>query len=277
MKKILILTTVICMLLFSSCASFHSTKRPIEENSEGTDFSIERISLEEYEFFSISDSMEGFITNTERKDRICFVRDFESHGDGTYHDIYLLLETTCELFKITIKDRGCYASSLYVCDIDGDSFDEIILQQTMGITGGNGQYLSRIFKINGSYIEELFHSDSFDTGYYSTFSDGFCLNIINRWTSEMHSIKYSERYVNLYFNNSGNVINHTDSILCDSFYSFEPIDIDQDGIFEISCIQYVSLNDHSDYIGDAQCILKYNPIEKQFKVVQSDFSPVDKN
>ena len=55
------------------------------------------------------------------------------------------------------------------------------------------------------------------------------------------------------------------------------MDVDKDGIFEISCKQYVSLSDHADYVGDAESVLKYNSIAKQFEVVQSAFSPMGQN
>ena len=74
----------------------------------------------------------------------------------------------------------------------------------------------------------------------------------------------------IFYDEYGNIIN-SESILCDSFNEFFPKDIDEDGIFEISCVQYVSLNGHSDYIGDAETVIKFNSESKQFEVVKALF------
>ncbi len=279
MKKfIFLIVTIYMLIVFTACENDNKMENFSAgdgSNNGNMDFSIEYTSLNECNNFSFEEPQRGFITNTEHKDSIYLLKDFEAYGDGIYHNAYLLIETPSKLMKITYRDAGCYASNLYLCDVDGDLLDEIVLQQTMGMSGGAGQYLSRIFKINENHIEELFASDSFDTGYYSMFRDGFQLNIINRWTSDLYDLKCIGKYIDIYFDDSGNVINDTASIRCDSFNSFTPIDVDGDGVFELYGSQYISLNGHSDYIGDAQSILKFNPKTKHFEVVESDFSAAE--
>jgi hypothetical protein len=57
----------------------------------------------------------------------------------------------------------------------------------------------------------------------------------------------------------------------DTFYLFEPIDIDGDGVFEIRTAQFCSLDGHSDWLGDAFAILKYNPETGYLEVVRAAF------
>ncbi len=69
---------------------------------------------------------------------------------------------------------------------------------------------------------------------------------------------------------TGSVIKQGD-ILSDSFSEFEPQDIDGDGVFEIVCLQYVSLLGHSDCIGNAKSILKFNSDTQKFAVITAEF------
>ena len=61
-------------------------------------------------------------------------------------------------------------------------------------------------------------------------------------------------------------------MICDGFVKFIPKDVDEDGIFEIECLQLYYLNWHRDFAGYAKSILKFNNEEQQFDVIQAEFS-----
>ena len=61
-------------------------------------------------------------------------------------------------------------------------------------------------------------------------------------------------------------------ILVDSLYELLPIDIDKDGIYEIMGRQYVSLVGHSDGIGSATTVLKFNNEISEFVIIETSFS-----
>ena len=62
----------------------------------------------------------------------------------------------------------------------------------------------------------------------------------------------------------------------ETFRSFEPQDVDNDGIYEIVCSQYASLGDYSSCIGYASTTLKYNTEIKQFEIIRANFYPYSK-
>ena len=62
-------------------------------------------------------------------------------------------------------------------------------------------------------------------------------------------------------------------ILVDSLYELLPIDIDKDGVYEIVGRQYVSLIGHSDGIGSAATVLKFNNEISEFAIIKTSFSP----
>ena len=207
--------------------------------------------------------------------------DYERYGEKSiYHDCYLAIETHS---KVLLKDitgkeyGGSYGDEIFARDIDGDKVDEIILQQIAGMTGGAGQYRSRIFKVVDDKITEIFVSETgnlFDTGFIGVVKNDYKLELQNRFTNYSKTLDLSaeNQYIGVYFDVNGNAIsNAKNEILCDSFREFVPEDIDGDGIFEIACLQYVSLYGHSDYIGDAKSVLKFNPNKQEFDIIKVEF------
>ena len=55
------------------------------------------------------------------------------------YNAYLAVETAGSTYLYDLK-IACYDQCMYVCDVDGDTTDEIIIQQTVGLAGGAGQY-----------------------------------------------------------------------------------------------------------------------------------------
>lgn len=219
---------------------------------------------------TVSKKTEGFSNATKQKRFSAFILCDYNHdtNEKLYHDSYLAIETDDKVLFEDLSNHypGSYSDTLHVCDLDGDLVDEIIVQQTVGMSGGAGQYQSRIYKLmENSRIQEIFISSPqalYDTGF-TGITNGNLLKIKNKFTGyEM----------NLEYNTNKNNQSITPSILCDSFSSFEPQDIDHDGVFEIRCTQYVSLYGHADYIGDAHSVLKYNQKNKQFEVIEASFS-----
>lgn len=209
------------------------------------------------------------------------IYDEEKYGKNSgYHDSFLAVETESKVvFKNLSEKLGSYFDNLYVCDVDGDNTGEIIVQQVVDMFGGAGQYVSRIYKVEESEIKEIFCSPTdrlFDTGFKSEAKDGFKLEITNTFTKSKTVLDFSKdrEYEGVYFDQNGIVIKEA-GILCDSFNKFEPIDTDLDGVFEIECLQYVSLYCHADYIGDARTVLKYNSDSQKIEIIEADFQPYD--
>ncbi len=201
--------------------------------------------------------------------------DYDRYNDKNYHQAYLEVNLGTDTI---MKDLGgSFGDSIFICDIDGDNIDEIVFQQTKGMSGGAGQYDSSIFKITNGNIETIFNSDSmnkFDTGFFAKLKNGCQLEIRNNFTGYMKTFDLADnsKYCLAYFDeNEDPLCNET--VLIDNFREFIPEDIDGDGVYEIACLQYLSIGGHSNYIGDAECFLKYNVQENDFEVVKAEFIP----
>lgn len=152
----------------------------------------------------------------------------------------------------------------FVCaDVDGDDNDEILVQENIGLSGGAGQYLSRVLDFKDGNLVEIFSSDN-ETGIIDT---GFTLDVLNedkfeiknKFTGYCEAFSFAEKR------------NFDGELLIDTFYKFEPCDIDNDGIYEIRCCQYTSFFGHSDFVGTAVSFIKYDNVTSTFNVVDAYF------
>lgn len=170
-----------------------------------------------------------------------------------------------------------YSSAFSLRDVDGDGYCEIIAQYDTGGNGGFGGYVSAIYKVENGMLKQLFSSCStgwfdFDTGFTLSLDDGFLCTVRNKYTS--FETKFTrKRYGTPYFDDDGRVLFAIaeDEMMVDSFYIFMPIDIDNDGTYEIMTAQYCSLWGHVDGVGSAYTILKYDNNAGEMKVVKAGF------
>lgn len=266
-----------------------TTELPLDSKWLSDD--LEKVGLERTK---VSTRAKGFITEQSKIEKdirmVFLLSDCERYDKGSYHDLFLAVQADN---KVIYKDltyntiTGAYSEKLYLNDIDGDSVEEIILHQCIGMTGGAGQYLARIFKVENEEINEIFCSTvltddryiRWETGFTGEEKPDFQLEITNAFTGYTKLIDLSyekDSYIRLgRYDNDGNILKHTD-ISTDTFLTFIPKDIDNDGICEIYCEQYTSHLGHAQHIGHAISILKYNTYIQEFEVIDSWFEPASR-
>ncbi len=196
-------------------------------------------------------------------------------------DVYLAIEANGKLHLKDLaayKDQTCLDCKMLLGDVDGDRDQEIIINETLSASGGGGQYLSRIYDYADGKIVEIYSTIDQDISFKST---GFAAEILkdkklkikNIFTGYDKEISFAARddeYFESWYDKNGNP--EDIEILVDSCYDFTPIDIDDDNICEIECYQYVSLVDHSDFIGTAVSVLKFNPDKNEFEIADASFT-----
>ena len=225
-------------------------------------------------------SLSSSDTAPSSQSQIHLIVDYDKYNDKIYHDSYLVIETKDGLTIEHIGEDGfgSYGDTLYVCDIDGDRLDEIIVHSTIGMSGGAGQYASRVYSYTGNDLSLIFDSLKdypFDTGYFAECRDGYEIVILNKFTDYEKIIAYStaKALFGSYFDENGMVVSQP-MMWTDSFFEFIPQDLDGDEIFEIKAVQYASLNGHTNYIGNAVSILKYDTQKGTFDIIETTFEEV---
>ncbi len=290
MKKFRVVGLILLfVLVFSSCNVTKNAK-------EHQEIKNEVVSYNEDEMFRISLSEAGlknvFIQQATGFEKLENDADWCKVillGDDRFEqskpcDYYLAVVSGGKVYLKDLaewEDQLSYGIEIELCDFDGDGDKEMLLQQTVAMSGGAGQYLSRVFDfVNGEFLE-LYCSRNDEIRQKST---GFSIEILkeNKFKIRNSITGYDEifdfknkpeKYLKGLYDKNGDVIER--KILVDSFFEFIPSDIDDDGVYEIVCRQYVSLIDHTDHIGDAKTILKYNNKTDTFEIIDAEFEPYE--
>ncbi len=210
----------------------------------------------------------------------------DERGRGRWMmDHYLLIVING---KMIVKDLTAYdthfnhGGSIELYDVDGDGDCEILLQQTVGMAGGAGSYLSRIFDYKDGQIIEMFTTDDIveaygrNCGFSITLHEGHKFTIKNEISGYSETFLLEDRneeYFNYWYDKNGQISQR--EIMVDSYFEFLPADVDGDGVYEIVCRQYTSLIFHNDGIGYAKTVLKYNADTADFEIISAGFDSHD--
>lgn len=219
---------------------------------------------------------EGFLTEESLETQSpCQVRLFRQEQKLDY-GYTVFVEVTAGK-RVLQKELGfstppALGDDLYFADIDGDAIQEIIVHYDTGGCGGFGSFVSMVLKLENDEIHALLETYEFDTGFSSSFADGYQMTVVNEHTGYSLAFDAKEHYSEGFFDENGKAKSQY-SFFIDSFYEFAPQDVDKDGIYEIACKQYAHLQGHSDYVGDACSILKYNAETQTFEVIDAWFEP----
>ncbi len=288
-KTIAVVLSVLLLVTFSSCGyekNTHEYREHQELSSSQVVFDSEnmlRVSIPEVglENVFIREASDVELIDKKVYGQVYLLADDRFGADCGLSTQYLAVMYGDKLFVEELskkEDQGSCSGNIELCDINGDGDKEILLHECVGMTGGAGQYLSRIFDFVDNKTVEIFLSgnglDNFDTGYSITILKNNKFAISNKYTDYNEEFclvdRTDEYYKNFWYDENGNPSEL--EILVDSFYEFHPVDTDEDGVYEIFCRQYVSLIGHSDGIGCAETVLKYNSTTSSFDIISTEFS-----
>ena len=226
------------------------------------------------------DTKNAEIINTQ-KSSFGEIRLLSAKSDGK--SVYLL-EAEYEGKKFYTEYPAYYdIENIYYANVDGSYGDEIIIHAS---TNTKGVYENDILKITADGIIHLLNANNafyMTTSFDTKLKENFNVEISNKYVSFTKTVNVKgindEKYDDSYWDESGKIM-ETDVFdhvwIDETFRSFEPQDVDNDGIYEIVCSQYASLGDYSSCIGYASTTLKYNTEIKQFEIIRANFYPYSK-
>jgi|GEM_PF-2517130 len=262
----------------------HDTTAPSTNPTENT---------ETPEKLVIPDDLQSCLTQAGLIEPLLFsISDTATFAEGVTGKAYLFLadDTNVEeefnsfaylaiLYNKTVllKSLDTYAlgGSVSAGDLDGDGDSEVLVHLAVGATGGAGNYDTRVFDLQEEQLTEMFDFYRFDTGYAIELLADKKYRITNRFTdysAEFLREGENESYFDFWYNKDGTI--QEQDILVDSFFECRLTDTDQNGVCELSIMQYTSLIGHLDGIGHAVSVLTYNKESKTFEVTQASFKPL---
>jgi len=221
------------------------------------------------------------------------------YGETVAHASVIVVDTGSDIV-CEILGEGRYFTDFSLADIDGDGYAEILMHHETGGNGGAGSHETAVYKLEGNKLKKLFYYPVYNNSegiYHNDFNTGFTLTLSDGWTYTVgnKNTDFSLTYIrktlleNPYFDEVGNITayakdnNEQGALGTDPFFFvFCPLDVDNDGIFEIMTAQYASLWGRADGLGVAYSILKWNNsnsnmdiINAGFWVYQDDFEDMD--
>ena len=192
-------------------------------------------------------------------------------------DHYLLVQLGDKVIAKDLQgyeDCPNYDGYIETRDFDGDGDCEILVQECVGMIGGCGSYLTRVFDVKDGQLVQLFSTD--DLSELAQNKYGFTAVLLEdaQYKIEHATTGYSESFslpkgAAEYF--AGSSGGQSIELEIDSFYEVVLNDVDGDDIAEICCTQYSWYAGHADGLGDVKTVWKYNPDTKAFEIIRTSF------
>ncbi len=166
--------------------------------------------------------------------------------------------------------------NIYYANIDGKFGDEIFIRAKTNSSDKPATYENHVLKVTPNGFESLIDITPASLGFSATIDSNYNVKIINSKTKmskniNIKDIKNSD-FTNEIWNESGKIISSVKPVFEKNAFTIEPVDVDDDGIYEILFTQYVSLGKNKDCIGYARATLKYNHQSNKIEVINTYFN-----
>lgn len=281
MKRLKFLAVVLLVFLFASCfkgenavvsSNLNEVQNEKNQSSDiAPDFVLQKsLNKEKGDYIKVSElsdadlEIDNKLSSSRNSQVIYLVSDYR-YDLNKKHDLYLAVETAnkTSFYKLEFTS---YEDYFFICDVDGDKTDEIVLRQFVDSVGGAGQHFTAIYKVDDDALSEIFLAAP------SGYDAGFSAELSNQGR-----IKLNIGYEVLINGAQGNIESDMEtwepvSLVYHSLFAFEPKDIDNDGVFEIYCSQLLTIITKEAPRGKLSYFLKFNVATQTFEVIDASFS-----
>lgn len=163
--------------------------------------------------------------------------------------------TTFPLNKV-----GGYQPHLFIGDFSGDKVPDVYVATASGGSGGWSYYNIVSFKDNKP--KQIFNiQENPNQNITGRFIDGWKVELTNSSNTKALAIDISAHksdYLRLGIYNEDGVVKRETQTMTAPFSKLDPIDIDNDGVFELKGVQRVSGAYRADGLADVETTLKYD-------------------
>lgn len=270
MKRVIAIFVTAILLILCGCGAKEKSQSAREILISLPEYGVENAIVEEAEsgYINVNDSV--------TRANIYFLREISSNGE--YEDgkkVWLLAECDELSTILPLEPYFFPIAELYVCDITGDNYDEIILHRNCGGVGGAGSWSGQVYSIENGAIAKIFEwSEDYDfmTGRVI---DGYKFTISNSATGYNKTFDMSKYPECASFFDENGKVTDTFGIGGDTCCEFYPSDVDGDGVYEINVEQYAWCSYHAGGLGYYCSTLRYNSETADFDVIDAWFEPME--
>lgn len=246
---------------------------------------LSKFKLDDVDFYDnayLLDFQQSDVNGDKIEDNILMTGVHEEDFSSPYHDnITLIIQDgkSKKLMFLTPKNAHGYGYSFSMGDFNGDKVKDILVSVNNDMTGGAGQYTHSIYSLKDNRLKVLFDNEKImdEINLKVMFMDNFKImislpQIDKKIIVDKSDQKKKYKELNLY---KGNKLRKKTEGSADNYSSLVPKDIDKDGILELKGMQYISGYGHSDGLGMAISVLKYNNKKQKWIVKSMEFEAFD--
>lgn len=167
---------------------------------------------------------------------------------------------TGETTDVALAENAGYAPQLWIGALTGEEKNDIFVSTASGGSGGYSYYSVFTFK-DGAYAP-IFDTESFnaENAYTVVYQDNELVAVTNVATGVRYLVSLSGReadYLSGLYNEDGTLKTATEGEVY-SLGSLYPVDIDNDGVYELVAVQDVCGLYHADVLGRVLTVLEWN-------------------
>lgn len=184
-------------------------------------------------------------------------------------------EQTGMEYTIHLKDNSGYSPTVFLGDFTGDKVKDIYVSIASG--GSGGYTYNELFTFRNNQAKRIYDNDWF----YRTFSDisidykdHYKVRVVNRSLNKQYLIDISDRgpeYLNELYDKDGKLKKPTQGQLYGVSGAY-PIDLQNDGVYELMVFQEVSGLYHADGLGYLQTPIEWQRDQGKFVPLYQMFS-----
>lgn len=211
--------------------------------------------------YTIFDTLEADVTGDGIADKIYLAGHKMPSNLPAAKDLSVTVKSGADesLTTYWLDKVGGYQPHLFAGDFTGDKIADVYVETASGGSGGWSYH--NIVAFNGNGPKELFGIKENNTNNITgKFVDGWRVALTNTTDETTLTVGVNERredYLRLgIYDKEGKVQKET-QIMSAPFIKLEPIDIDNDGVYELKGMQSLSGAYRADRLAEVETILKY--------------------
>jgi hypothetical protein len=263
-KKNKVLTAVIMLGLFITLimpVNAGSIPEPVYNGNEQVVGAIPETEINLPADYYIFDALKADVTGDGIADDIYLAGHKIQSNFSVANNLSVIVKSGADqsLTTFPLDKIGGYQPHLFAGDFTGDKIADVYVKTASGGSGGWSYH--NIISFNGSEPKELFGvKENVATNITGKFEDGWKVALINNTNGTTLTVDVSERredYLRLGIYDKDGKVQKETQIMSAPFVKLEPIDIDNDGVYELKGIQSLSGAYRADGLAAVETTFKY--------------------
>jgi tetratricopeptide (TPR) repeat protein len=209
----------------------------------------------------VVDSKRGDVTGDGSIDTVFLTAD-KTEGSPFWQNITLVvLNGKTNLYeRNTLKENAGYHPTLFLGDFTGNHVDDILIIIDTG--GSGGMIYAYVFSYLDGKMRQVFDSDVFNERfkYEVNYQNNYKVNVTSLTPRKMYTLDLMYKgkdYLAEIYNQDGTLKEPIEGWV-DPLGALYPIDIERDGIYELSALQQIAGRYHADGLGHLENVMKWN-------------------